>query len=67
MIEPLPNTRGSVVYADGKEGSDVYDPLQAHVYGRDESKGLMGEPMKTLEKQSCKRMTRLQKQSTQLL
>ena len=25
-------------------GSDVYDPLQAHVYGRDESKGVMGTP-----------------------
>ena len=25
-------------------GSDVYGPLQAHVYGRDESKGVMGTP-----------------------
>ena len=34
MIEPLPNTRGSVVYAGGNEGSDVHDPLQtlASVY-----------------------------------
>ena len=24
MIEPLPNTRGSVVYADGKEGTLVH-------------------------------------------
>ena len=28
-------------------GSDVYDPLQAHVYGRDESKGIMEKPMNT--------------------
>ena len=26
------------------KASDVYDPLQAHVYGRDESKGVMGTP-----------------------
>ena len=25
--------------------SDVYDPLQAHVYGRDESKGVMEDPL----------------------
>ena len=25
-------------------GSDVYDPLQAHAYGRDESMGVMGAP-----------------------
>ena len=27
--------------------SHVYDPLQAHVYGRDESKGIMEKPMNT--------------------
>ena len=33
-----------LVCAYEHNGSDVYDPLQAHVYGRDESKGVMGTP-----------------------
>ena len=47
MIPCCPNldTRGALVFAREHNGSDVYDPLQAHVYGRDESKGYMENPL----------------------
>ena len=31
MFEPLPNTRGSVLYAGGNEGTVVKEPLKALV------------------------------------
>jgi hypothetical protein len=37
--------KGSLVHAGNYNGSDVYDPLQAHVYRQDESKGIMENPL----------------------
>ena len=40
------DTKG-IQWAD-TDASDVYGPLQTHVYGRDESKGVMGTPFDSL-------------------
>ena len=39
------NTKSPVAYADVNQGSVQYDPLQAHEIGRDESKGVMVNPL----------------------
>ena len=37
-------TRGTLVVAHIRMGRDVYGPLQVHVNGQDESKGVMVNP-----------------------